>query len=106
MVFVFYQRRERDSNPRTLAGQRFSRPPRSTTLPSLRGKDNIILENYFLFLFPFLLLAQKKREKEKGATNTNRKDLTLSSIHFRHFASIAVRAVRGQAAHRQVEIKV
>ena len=29
-------RRERDSNPRNLAVQRFSRPPQSTTLPSLR----------------------------------------------------------------------
>ena len=29
-------RRERDSNPRSLAAQRFSRPPQSTTLPSLR----------------------------------------------------------------------
>ena len=29
------QRRERDSNPRKLALQRFSRPPHSTTLPSL-----------------------------------------------------------------------
>src|SRR5690554_2056695 len=28
-------RRERDSNPRKLALQRFSRPPQSTTLPSL-----------------------------------------------------------------------
>ncbi len=28
------ERKERDSNPRTLAGQRFSRPPQSTTLPS------------------------------------------------------------------------
>ena len=29
-------RRERDSNPRYLAVQRFSRPPQSTTLPSLQ----------------------------------------------------------------------
>ncbi len=29
-------RRERDSNPRNLSAQRFSRPPHSTTLPSLR----------------------------------------------------------------------
>ena len=29
------RRRERDSNPRNLSVQRFSRPPRSTTLPSL-----------------------------------------------------------------------
>ncbi len=32
-------RRVRDSNPRTREGQRFSRPPRSTTLPTLRGKN-------------------------------------------------------------------
>ncbi len=30
-------RRERDSNPRRCYPQRFSRPPQSTTLPSLRG---------------------------------------------------------------------
>ena len=30
-------RRKRDSNPRCLSAQRFSRPPQSTTLPSLRG---------------------------------------------------------------------
>ena len=32
----FIQRRERDSNPRKLSLQRFSRPPQSTTLPSLQ----------------------------------------------------------------------
>jgi hypothetical protein len=31
-------RRERDSNPRRLSPQRFSRPPQSTTLPSLQGR--------------------------------------------------------------------
>ena len=31
-------RRERDSNPRRLSPQRFSRPPHSTALPSLRRK--------------------------------------------------------------------
>ena len=31
-------RRDRDSNPRSLSAQRFSRPPQSTTLPSLRGQ--------------------------------------------------------------------
>ena len=36
--FLFW-RRERDSNPRRLAPQRFSRPPHSTALPSLRGKN-------------------------------------------------------------------
>ena len=35
------QRKERDSNPRTLAGQRFSRPPHSTALPSFHSKCKI-----------------------------------------------------------------
>ena len=33
---TFFLRRERDSNTRYLAVQRFSRPPQSTTLPSLQ----------------------------------------------------------------------
>ena len=33
---VSFLRRERDSNPRYLSVQRFSRPPHSTTLPSLQ----------------------------------------------------------------------
>ena len=32
-------RRKRDSNPRYLAVQRFSRPPHSTTLPFLRARN-------------------------------------------------------------------
>lgn len=32
----FLWRRERDSNPRIVAHQRFSRPPHSTALPSLQ----------------------------------------------------------------------
>ena len=35
LVLHFVLRRERDSNPRSLSAQRFSRPPQSTTLPSL-----------------------------------------------------------------------
>ncbi len=35
----FFWRRERDSNPRTREDQRFSRPPHSTTLPSLRREN-------------------------------------------------------------------
>ena len=34
----YIRRKERDSNPRSLAAQRFSRPPQSTTLPSFRGQ--------------------------------------------------------------------
>jgi hypothetical protein len=36
--FDLVLRRERDSNPRTCYSQRFSRPPHSTALPSLRRK--------------------------------------------------------------------
>ena len=32
-----FRRKERDSNPRSLSAQRFSRPPQSTTLPSFRA---------------------------------------------------------------------
>ena len=42
---LFFERKERDSNPRNLSVQRFSRPPQSTTLPSFRRKSR----NYFPF---------------------------------------------------------
>ena len=38
-----FLRRERDSNPRYLSVQRFSRPPRSTTLPSLQNFHREVL---------------------------------------------------------------
>ena len=44
--FCFW-RRERDSNPRNLSVQRFSRPPQSTTLPSLLRNR---LQKYCFFL--------------------------------------------------------
>ncbi len=37
--FDLVWRRERDSNPRTCDSQRFSRPPHSTALPSLRRES-------------------------------------------------------------------
>ena len=45
------QRRERDSNPRRLSPQQFSRLPQSTTLPSLRGENTAVTRvdtNFFL----------------------------------------------------------
>ena len=39
LVLHFGLRRERDSNPRNLSVQRFSRPPQSTTLPSLLRRN-------------------------------------------------------------------
>ena len=46
-------RRERDSNPRTRKGQRFSRPPHSTALPSLQigCKSNTFFGYDQIFLF-------------------------------------------------------
>ena len=38
-----FLRRERDSNPRSLSAQRFSRPPQSTTLPSLLRRSYKLL---------------------------------------------------------------
>ena len=40
-VLLVFWRRERDSNPRTCYSQRFSRPPHSTALPSLRRKSKV-----------------------------------------------------------------
>ena len=37
LIYTFYWRRDRDSNPGYLAVQRFSRPPQSTTLPPLQN---------------------------------------------------------------------
>ena len=44
-------RRERDSNPRRLAPQRFSRPPRSTTPPSLLTEENNVGKSTRIALF-------------------------------------------------------
>ena len=54
-------RRERDSNPRTCYSQRFSRPPQSTTLPSLRrkGKPKSFFEDYKTAKGPFRAYEQR-----------------------------------------------
>ena len=50
-------RRERDSNPRRCDPQRFSRPPQSTTLPSLleyfiqQSASRLRVQSYKLFFF-------------------------------------------------------
>ena len=50
MIFIirFLLRRGRDSNPRILSDQRFSRPPQSTTLPPLLPLWDCKCRNYFL----------------------------------------------------------
>ncbi len=56
------QRRGRDSNPRSLAAQRFSRPPQSTTLPPLqRTKVHHFSETtkYFLKYFYIFFLINR-----------------------------------------------
>ena len=45
LVLHFSLRRERDSNPRSLSAQRFSRPPQSTTLPSLLRRNALVALN-------------------------------------------------------------
>ena len=47
---VLSQRKVRDSNPRNLAVQRFSRPPRSTTPPTFRRKSNIVFPFCQIFI--------------------------------------------------------
>src|SRR6185437_6284445 len=42
-------RRERDSNPRKCYLQRFSRPPQSTALPSLRRKNRVAHPHFRTF---------------------------------------------------------
>ena len=48
----FCLRRVRDSNPRTFNSQRFSRPPQSTTLPTLRRKSTNS-DSFSKFIFTF-----------------------------------------------------
>ncbi len=59
--WIFW-RRERDSNPRYLSVQRFSRPPQSTTLPSLqaRCKNIRFFQTSKLFFAIFSESAEKK----------------------------------------------
>lgn len=56
-VLNFYLRRKRDSNPRNLSVQQFSRLPQSTTLPFLRRKSNanFVFPNFCLLGFGKLL---------------------------------------------------
>jgi hypothetical protein len=54
-------RRARDSNPRTVARQRFSRPPLSTTQPALQKNSN------FLFTIPLVnLKGRRNRRSTQG----------------------------------------
>ena len=61
-------RRERDSNPRSLAAQRFSRPPQSTTLPSLQAQKYALffnLQNFLHFFLHFFLAVFTTDNKSK-----------------------------------------
>ena len=56
-------RRERDSNPRSLSAQRFSRPPQSTTLPSLLRRNWLARRNSICeFGLPPMLLLTRAHE--------------------------------------------
>ena len=63
LVLHFGLRRERDSNPRSLSAQRFSRPPQSTTLPSLLCRNWLARRNSPCeFGLPPLLLLTRVHE--------------------------------------------
>ena len=55
-----FLRRGRDSNPRILSDQRFSRPPQSTTLPPLLPLWDCKYRNNFLFSKIILKKCKKK----------------------------------------------
>lgn len=78
-------RRKRDSNPRYVAVKRFSRPPRSTTLPFLRCKSTFffyltsISRNIFrlflrlfynAFIYKMFLFEEKALFERLNTTNT------------------------------------
>ena len=84
-------RRKRDSNPRNLSVQRFSRPPQSTTLPSLLVSktgakvDGLFeLYKYFVsFLFTFLTHYSSITDFQtykKRHFSTYRKNIPRSSL--------------------------
>ena len=64
-------RRDRDSNPRRVAPQRFSRPPLSTTQPSLRdclfSKKAGVFYQFFTFLQALLLVEVRGRSLGLGS---------------------------------------
>ena len=68
-IFRFLLRRGRDSNPRILSDQRFSRPPQSTTLPPLQyhcfrfGIANVRI--IFTIANFYCIFLQKKEEPLK-----------------------------------------
>ncbi len=70
----FLQRRGRDSNPRILSDQRFSRPPQSTTLPPLQyhcfrfgiANVRIIFTNANFYC---IFLKKKRDSSEKSLQN-------------------------------------
>ena len=92
-------RRERDSNPRTFDSQRFSRPPQSTTLPSLRGQKyklclNLQTANCFFFRWTFKSLKmsykiclKKKRPCLKGPFTCVLSRIILLFNHCKHHIS-------------------
>src|SRR3712207_532339 len=66
------KRRERDSNPRRLAPQRFSRPPHSTALPSLPITTKKWPEKRFVLPSPWqegtFQTASKLKDEEDRST--------------------------------------
>jgi hypothetical protein len=89
-----FQRRERDSNPRTCYSQRFSRPPHSTALPSLRRKyrwqaetNKIIFNTLLFFFFAVFLFDQYQASQvylHRQHTNLHHRLFTPQLQHLAH----------------------
>jgi hypothetical protein len=87
-------RRERDSNPRTCYSQRFSRPPHSTALPSLRRKyrwqaetNKIIFNSLLFFFFAVFLFDQYQASQvylHRQHTNLHHRLFTPQLQHLAH----------------------
>src|SRR5690606_31265430 len=65
--WTFTSRRVSDSNPRTCDSQRFSRPPHSTTLPTLRDKSTNFLFHAKVY-FRFLISPERRFQRGRKTT--------------------------------------
>ena len=92
-------RRVRDSNPRTCYSQRFSRPPRSTALPTLRRKNRLVpligknlFDNIFAIAFRQSIHKFIFRAQQGGAPRRrrNRMSITNYPINFRYANFISI----------------
>ena len=92
-------RKERDSNPRSLAAQRFSRPPQSTTLPSFRAQKyngNFFFPTRSSFLF--------SNSKASWYARWNFGDARRCSVRFADHGQTTIHGARTDAIALRIQI--